>query len=589
MELHRMLATMQHESFYECGTWADEAAGVYVGWMLRKGGFGAGMPLRNENGNAVLLFSGEEFPEPGTVAHLQQRGHAMPSHGPEYLVHWYEEDRDFFSKLNGRFQGLLTDRAKGSATLFNDRYGIHRVYYHQSNDAFYFAAEAKAILEVCPELRRVDPRGLGEFVACGCVLENRTLFQGIEILPPASAWEFRNATLTSRASYFQPRQWEEQEILRPERYYERLRDVFTRNLPRYFQSSQPIGVSLTGGLDSRMIMAWSKAAAGTLPCYSFGGMFRDCQDVLMARQVAQICGQTHETIPVGQEFLSSFPKYAERTVYLTDGCVDVSHSPDLYVNRRAAQIAPVRMTGNYGGEVLRRVRAFKAGQPQSGLLSSDLILQVQLAGQTYQGIIQGHPLSFAVFRQAPWHHYGLLALEETQLSLRSPYLDNELVQTVFQAPPSVLTNNDISLQLIADGSTALRQLRTDRGYGGQEHTFLGGLTRNYLELTFKSEYAYDYGMPQWVARIDHAFAPLHLERIFLGRHKFYHFRVWYRDYLKAYVREMLLDPRTLARPYLNRSGVETVVKGHLAGGLNYTTAIHKILSLELIHRLLLDS
>jgi asparagine synthase (glutamine-hydrolysing) len=95
-------------------------------------------------------------------------------------------------------------------------------------------------------------------------------------------------------------------------------------------------------------------------------------------------------------------------------------------------------------------------------------------------------------------------------------------------------------------------------------------------------------MPQWLARIDHLLAPLHLERLFLGRHKFYHFRVWYRDVLAHYVREMLLDSRTLSRPYLQRSMVEKVVEGHLRGDRNYTIAIHKMLTLELVHRLFLD-
>ena len=76
---------------------------------------------------------------------------------------------------------------------------------------------------------------------------------------------------------------------------------------------------------------------------------------------------------------------------------------------------------------------------------------------------------------------------------------------------------------------------------------------------------YDYGMPQWVATIDHALARLHLERLFLGRHKFYHFRVWYRDGLANYVREMLLDRRTLSRPYLIGSRVEAMVREHLNG------------------------
>ena len=95
-------------------------------------------------------------------------------------------------------------------------------------------------------------------------------------------------------------------------------------------------------------------------------------------------------------------------------------------------------------------------------------------------------------------------------------------------------------------------------------------------------------MPQWLARTDHIFSAFHLERLFLGRHKFCHFRVWYRDALSKYVQEMLLDSRTLARPYLNRKKVETIVRGHTAGTSNYTSDIHKLLTLEYVHRLFID-
>ena len=94
--------------------------------------------------------------------------------------------------------------------------------------------------------------------------------------------------------------------------------------------------------------------------------------------------------------------------------------------------------------------------------------------------------------------------------------------------------------------------------------------------------------PQWLARIDHLFSPFHLERLFLGRHKFSHFRVWYRDALSSYLREMLLDKRSLSRPYLQRSTLETIVRGHLRGDRNYTSEIHLALTLELLHRLFLD-
>ena len=213
--------------------------------------------------------------------------------------------------------------------------------------------------------------------------------------------------------------------------------------------------------------------------------------------------------------------------------------------------------------------------------------------QTYAAVATGHPVSFAVFRQAPWHHYGLLGLEQTQLTVRSPFLDNDFVRTAFRAPNPELArrrpaNTDVCLRLISEGNRELGQLRSDRGLGANQNTLAGRLLHEYLEFTFKAEYAYDYGMPQWVARIDHALSPLHLERLFLGRHKFYHFRVWYRDALANYVREMLLDSRTLSRPYLERKGVEEIVGGHLKGNRNYTSAIHKLLTLELIHRQFLD-
>jgi asparagine synthase (glutamine-hydrolysing) len=587
-ELRLMIKSQCHESFYVTGAWMDESSGIYVGWTACKNSFSDGMPLSNERGDVSLIFSGEEYPEPGAALRLKQQGHDVKTVGPSYLVHLSEEDPAFPAGLNGRFHGLLTDRARGTASLFNDRYGMHRIYYHESKDAFHFAAEAKAILAVRSELRRVSQQGLGELISCGCVLENRTLFEGIKVLPPGSKWVFQGGSLQQKGIYFDQREWEQQTPLDEESYYRELREVFSRNLPRYFDGPEPIGLSLTGGLDTRMILAWHKAAPGTLPSYSFGGPFRDCQDVVMARRIAAQCRQSHEVIPVGKEFLSLFPRYAERTVHLTDGCMGVSHAADLYVNERAAQIAPVRMTGNYGGEVLRRVRAFKPVEPVSGLFQPELLSHIHAAAGTYAGLLQGHPLSFAVFRQAPWHHYGLLALEQTQLSQRSPYLDNDFVRTVFRAPQSSLTSDDVSLRLIADGDPALRRIRTDRGLGGNQSRLPSTITRNLLEFTFKAEYAYDYGMPQWVARTDNVFRPLHLERLFLGRHKFAHYRIWYRDALAGYVRKMLLDSRTLSRPYLSKKRLEGIVLGHLKGDRNYTTEIHRVLTLELIHRLFLD-
>jgi asparagine synthase (glutamine-hydrolysing) len=114
------------------------------------------------------------------------------------------------------------------------------------------------------------------------------------------------------------------------------------------------------------------------------------------------------------------------------------------------------------------------------------------------------------------------------------------------------------------------------------------LTKAYMDFTVKAEYAYDYGMPHWLASLDRLLGPLHLERAFIGRHKASHFRIWYRDALADYVRGTLLDSRTLARPYFDRKTLEAVVQRHLTGDRNHTTAIHRILTLELIQRLFFD-
>jgi asparagine synthase (glutamine-hydrolysing) len=145
------------------------------------------------------------------------------------------------------------------------------------------------------------------------------------------------------------------------------------------------------------------------------------------------------------------------------------------------------------------------------------------------------------------------------------------------------------MRLIADGNGALMRIPTDRGLNLNGRHWLGTASHAVLEFLFKAEYAYDLGMPQWLAQVDHAFSLFHFERLFLGRHKLFHFRVWYRDALASYVRETLLDSRSLSRPYIERRELESIVRGHLNGNRNYTLEIHKLLTLELVQRLLVDA
>ena len=268
--------------------------------------------------------------------------------------------------------------------------------------------------------------------------------------------------------------------------------------------------------------------------------------------------------------------------------MDVSGATELYVNRLAREIAPVRLTGNYAQEILRSAVAFKPMPFRRELLNAKFSEMLDKAAMTYRHERQGHPLSFVAFKQVPWHHYSRLSLELSQLTLRSPYLDNELVTLSYQAPADPAMSQQMQLRLISEGNPLLGKLGTDRGVLYQPFPLITKARNLYQDFTAKAEYAYDYGMPQWLAKFDHAIKRLHAERLFLGRHKFAHYRVWYRDQLSEYIRAILLDPRTKGRPYLNGRRLEEMTTAHIKGTGNYTLEIHRILTAELIQRQFID-
>ena len=583
-----MVRCLKHEPFYSDGTYINEKLGLWSGWACHQGAFGDCLPIWNEKKDICLLFSGEDFADQADVDALRTRGHDFGSGDASYLVHLYEEvGCAFLEKLNGWFSGVLVDLREQKFILFNDRFGINRLYYHEDARGFYFSSEAKSLLKILPGTRQLDLRSLSEVLCCEAVLQNRSLFSGISLLPPGSAWVFSRGEPVKRKTYFKQGSWESQPELPQPDFYEKLKETWTRVLPRYFSGKQSIGLSLTGGVDSRMILAWAPRPPGTLPCYTWGGTYRDCADVKIARRTAKLCQQPHNTILVGAEFLSQFHDLAERTVYISDGTMDVTGAVDLYVQRLARQIAPVRVSGVCGGEILRRLVMFKPDPPQQGIFDSELERSFQRAAATYASELQGHRLSFTSFKQAPWYMASKFAVERSQVLYRTPYFDNDLVALAYQTPAKLLHNGP-ALRLIADGNPALGKIGTDRGIAFGS---LPGITRIlhwYREFTFKAEYAYDYRMPQWLARLDHAFAPLHLERLFLGRHKFHHFRVWYRDKLSQWLMEVLLDSSARSRPYLRVNSLEKILKAHIKGHRNYAFELHKILTLEFIQKKLID-
>jgi asparagine synthase (glutamine-hydrolysing) len=493
----------------------------------------------------------------------------------------------FLAQLSGCYTGVLVDRRKNRALLFNDRHGLERIYFRGTQEGLYFASEAKALLRVFEDSRRLDPTAVAEMISVGCVMQGRTLFPGVEVLPPATCVEIEAGRRLARSTYFSPSTWENQEALAEEAFHEALRDALGRIIPRHLRADRQVAMSLTGGLDGRIIMAWAGAKPGALPCYSFAGMYRHCHDVRIAKVIAKECGQPHRIIEVGKSFLARFPELASRTIQVSDGTMDVGGAVEVFVNEEARELAPLRITGNYGSEIMRGNVAFRPRRWASGLFEPELVARIDAAGDTYREERKGNDLSFIAFKQVPWHHHSRYSVERSQIALRSPFLDSELVSLMYRSPAPLPALRDLTLRLIHDGNPGLARIPTDRGlvYGPQS---TAGKVRNAIrEFSAKAEYAYDYGMPQRLASIDRWLRPLHPELLFLGRHKFYHFRVWYRDALAGYLRDTLLRPRAMERSCFKAGVLRNMVESHTTGRANYTLQIHLALTFELIQQELL--
>jgi asparagine synthase (glutamine-hydrolysing) len=580
-EINRMVAPMLHEPYYSSGAFPSETPKVDAGFVTIKGSFSDCMPIRNEGGTVVLFLTGECFNDSGSDA--------------RYLVHLYEEQGDnFFGHLNGWFNGLLIDRRKGKSYLFNDRYGVRKIYYYENWEGLYFSSEAKSLLALFPETRSIDTQSLGEYLTYDSVLSDRTLFQGIRLLPAGSLWEFDGREITKRL-YCDAAALEMQPKLPAADYLDKLERTFLRVLPKYLADGSKC-MAMTGGLDTRLIMACANARPGEFPCVTHGGMYHEMLDVKIARQVAAACGQNHITIPLDGRFLNAFSDLAEKTVYMTDGLANAFGAHHLFLNRIIRDIAPVKITGKYGSQVIKNISAFHRPtgyDADENLISQELAEQLAAAKSSFREHDKGHLLSQMLFKEVPWWWGGIISIEFSQLAVRSPYLDNEFIDLLYRSPFEKIDAVTFQMGLVKRKRPELYNIMTDSGHGGNGNSIALSLKRRYYLTLRLIEKIYGrdklpYSLHNPLAIVDYyVLSPLKLNRLFLGVADYRHYRIWTRDELSDYIKAILLDERTLSRPIWNRRYLEQAVKDHMAGRKNRLTEIQKALSVELIYRTLL--
>jgi asparagine synthase (glutamine-hydrolysing) len=254
------------------------------------------------------------------------------------------------------------------------------------------------------------------------------------------------------------------------------------------------------------------------------------------------------------------------------------------LTRLAARLAPVRLTGNFGSEVLRSASTFKELNLARHLLSPTVTglvdaVQVPLAGH--------HPVTHAAFMEVPWHLFGILAAARSELTVRTPFLDNELVELAFKAPEEARRSPSAALRLIHSMNERLASIPTDRGRTATGNGTLRELARRlYCGVTFKFDYWHTEGIPTWLSPV----APL-LEVLahlgLLGQHKFLPYRSWFQNEVRTYLQEVLTDPRTRRSPFWNADGLTRLASDHASGRRNCVREIHAVLTLDAVERMLL--
>ena len=347
--VNRMLATIVHRGPDDQGVHDGGAACLGTRRLKIIDLDGGHQPLSNEDGTVWVAFNGEIYNHADLRRRLQAAGHrfATDHSDTEVLVHaWEEYGTAMVGELHGMFGFAIWDSRQRCLFLARDRLGIKPLYYAWDGARLAFGSEIKAILEAPGVERAVDLQSLYHYVGYEYVPAPATMFAGIRKLPAGHVLELRGTSLTVTPYWdvsFEPVERSEAE------YVSGLRDRLARAVERRLMSDVPLGVFLSGGLDSTAVLALARQATGApLPTFTIGYRDASFSEWDYARRAASYYGTTHHEVviePITPELI----RWA--VWHLDEPMTDLSSIPLSILCRRARQDAVVCLSGEGGDEV----------------------------------------------------------------------------------------------------------------------------------------------------------------------------------------------------------------------------------------------
>src|SRR5437879_3756003 len=352
-ELRRMCDVMSHRGPDDEGIHTDGGLGIGMRRLSIVDLATGHQPISNENGSIRIVFNGEIYNHLSLREQLITRGHAYRTHSDtETIVHLYEEyGRDCVKHLRGMFAFAIWDENKKVLFIARDRLGIKPLYYHFSRERFLFGSEIKVVLAHANALAQFNSGVLPEFLAFGYLSGDETFYNGIRKLLPGHTLELTLEGELEIRQYWNLDASLVHDSLDEQYYVRSYRELLEGAVESHLMSDVPVGVFLSGGVDSSAVAAlMTKIRREPVETFSVGYGEHAYSELPFARTVANHLKSVHHEILVNeQDFFNALPLL----IWHEDEPIVWPSSVSLYfVARLARERVSVVLTGEGSDETL---------------------------------------------------------------------------------------------------------------------------------------------------------------------------------------------------------------------------------------------
>ena len=351
--LVRMRDSLTHRGPDDGGLYIDRAVGLGHRRLSIVDLAGGHQPMSNEDGSVWITYNGEVYNHRDLRPSLEERGHVYQTNcDTETIIHLYEEQGPrAVEQLRGMFAFAIWDQTRRRLVLARDRLGIKPLYYTLSDDGVIcFASEIKALIEARAVRAELNYDALADYAANRSTSGEETLFRGVKRLLPGHTLVWTDGRIDIErywdVSFAKP-----SERLTDDQYVDQFSELFRESVKLRLMADVPLGVFLSGGIDSSAIVAvMSEMVAEPIKTFSVAFEEREANELDYARMVARAFGTDHHEIIVSpQQFFDALPSL----VYQEDEPIAHSSSIPLYfVSKLASEHVKVVLTGEGSDELL---------------------------------------------------------------------------------------------------------------------------------------------------------------------------------------------------------------------------------------------